>query len=59
MRILIVNDDGLYAEGIKILVNWAKQFADVTVCAPKTEQSAKSHSLEIRKSFERENSEMR
>lgn len=52
MRILIVNDDGLYAEGIKILVNWAKQFADVTVCAPKTEQSAKSHSLEIRNSFE-------
>ena len=49
MRILIVNDDGLYAEGIKILVNWAKQFADVTVCAPKTEQSAKAYWEAVKK----------
>ena len=52
MRILVTNDDGIESVGLKILVEWAKKLGDVTVCAPKTEQSAKSHSLEIRNSFE-------
>ena len=52
MRILIVNDDGIFAPGIIALANWAKQYGDVTLVAPKVEQSGKSHSIEIHKPFE-------
>lgn len=52
MRILITNDDGINAEGIKYLVEWAKAKGEVTVFAPKVEQSGKSHSIEIHKGYE-------
>ena len=52
MRIAITNDDGIYGEGLLHLVNWAKKLGDVTVFAPKFEQSGKSHTIEIHKSFE-------
>ena len=52
MRILITNDDGIYAEGVLPLVQWAKTKGEVTVVAPKVEQSAKSHGIEIHKAFE-------
>ena len=52
MRILITNDDGIYAEGVLPLVQWAKTKGQVTVVAPKVEQSAKSHGIEIHKAFE-------
>ena len=52
MRILITNDDGIYAEGVLPLVQWAKTKGEVTVVAPKVEQSAKSHTIEIHKNFE-------
>ena len=52
MRILITNDDGIYAEGVMPLIEWAKTKGEVTVIAPKSEQSAKSHSIEIHKAFE-------
>ena len=52
MRILITNDDGLAGEGLLHLVRWAKKLGQVTVYAPKVEQSAKSHSIEIHKPFE-------
>lgn len=52
MRILITNDDGIYAEGVKPLIQWAKTKGEVVVVAPKCEQSAKSHSIEIHKPFE-------
>ena len=45
MRILITNDDGIFAPGIVPLVNWAKRHGEVTVVAPKTEQSGKSHTI--------------
>lgn len=45
MKILISNDDGIEAEGIKILTNWAKKLGEVTVSAPKMQQSAKSHAI--------------
>ena len=51
MRILITNDDGIYAEGVLPLVQWAKTKGEVTVVAPKVEQSAKSHGIEIHKAF--------
>ncbi len=52
MRILITNDDGIQGEGLLHLVNWAKRLGEVVVAAPKVEQSAKSHTIEIHKNFE-------
>lgn len=47
MRFLIVNDDGINAEGIKLLAKWAKRYGEVTVVAPKFEQSGKSHAIDF------------
>ncbi len=52
MRICITNDDGIHSEGLLRLVQWAKKLGDVYVFAPKVEQSAKSHAVEIHKAFE-------
>lgn len=52
MKILITNDDGIYASGLIPLAQWAKKLGDVTVIAPKVEQSGKSHGIEIHKAFE-------
>lgn len=47
MKILITNDDGINAPGIKLLANWAKKLGEVTVVAPKVEQSAMSHAIDF------------
>ena len=47
MRILITNDDGINAHGIKLLAAWAKKLGDVTVVAPKVEQSGMSHAIQF------------
>lgn len=47
MKILITNDDGIFAPGIIPLVEWAKKIGEVTVVAPKNEQSGKSHAIEF------------
>lgn len=52
MNILITNDDGYKSEGLIILAQWAKKLGNVTVAAPKTEQSGKSHSIELHKPYE-------
>lgn len=52
MRILITNDDGIEALGIKLLVEWAKKLGEVTVVAPKVEQSGKSHGIELTRPIE-------
>lgn len=49
MKILITNDDGIHAKGLEILVNAAKHFGEIFVVAPETEQSGKSHSINVRK----------
>jgi len=47
-RILISNDDGIHAGGIRMLERIARSVTDdVWVCAPETEQSGASHSLTI------------
>ena len=51
MRILITNDDGIYASRLLPLVQWAQKLGEVMVVAPKVEQSGKSHGIEIHKSF--------
>lgn len=49
MRILLTNDDGIHAPGLKILEKIAKQLSsDVWVVAPETEQSGASHSLTLK-----------
>ncbi len=52
MKILIVNDDGVTAEGIRLLAAWATKLGEVTVVAPKREQSAKSHAIDIANAYE-------
>lgn len=48
MRILITNDDGVHAPGIKVLADIATRISDdVWIVAPETEQSATAHSLTI------------
>lgn len=47
MKILITNDDGIGAEGIRALTGWAKKLGEVTVVAPKVEQSGKSHAIDF------------
>ena len=47
MKILVTNDDGINAEGIKLLATWAKKLGEVTVSAPAVQQSAKSHAINI------------
>ncbi len=45
MRILVTNDDGYLAVGIRALASAAADLGDVHVVAPDREQSATSHSL--------------
>ena len=52
MKILIVNDDGIQSEGLAILAKWAVKLGEVTVIAPKTQQSGKSHAITIHQPFE-------
>lgn len=47
MRILITNDDGFDSIGIRLLAQWAKKLGEVTVVAPKTEQSGTSHGIDF------------
>ncbi len=49
-RILVTNDDGIHAPGLKALIRIAKALSkDVWVVAPEHEQSATSHSLTLRR----------
>ncbi len=47
MRILITNDDGYQAKGIKVLAEIMSQFGEVTVIAPKKHQSGMSMALSL------------
>lgn len=52
MRILITNDDSISSPVLAPLAKWAQKLGEVTVIVPKFEQSGKSHSIELHKSFE-------
>jgi len=45
--ILLVNDDGIYAPGLKALVKEIKKIGEVMVVAPATEQSAVGHAITL------------
>jgi len=47
LRILISNDDGVYAEGIRTLYEALKDIAHVTVIAPLQERSTTGHTLTL------------
>lgn len=48
MRILVTNDDGIHAEGLKVLEGIARALTeDVYVVAPEMDQSGVSHSLSL------------
>lgn len=45
MRVLLTNDDGIYAKGLRTMIERLSVEHDVYVVAPSVEQSAKSHSI--------------
>jgi 5'-nucleotidase len=45
MRILIVNDDGIYSPGILALAQVASEFGSVTIVAPDMERSSTGHAV--------------
>ena len=47
MRILLTNDDGIYAEGIYAAYKELRKIADVTVVAPESEQSSVGHGITL------------
>ncbi len=48
-QILLTNDDGIRAPGLIRLAEAAREFGEIVIVAPETEQSAKSHCITIRK----------
>ncbi len=51
MNICITNDDGIRGEGLLLLANWARKIGNVTIVAPLSQQSGKSHSIEFHHGF--------
>ena len=47
--ILVTNDDGIFAPGLKALVNIAKKHGEVIVIAPNSPQSGMGHAITINK----------
>lgn len=48
MRILLTNDDGIHAKGLKVLEQIAREFTDdIWIVAPEVEQSGKSRALTL------------
>ncbi|MEN6349449.1 MAG: 5'/3'-nucleotidase SurE [Syntrophomonas sp.] len=47
MRILLTNDDGIYARGIQALVNELGTLAEIFVVAPDRERSGTGHSITV------------
>ncbi len=47
MKILLTNDDGIQSVALKRLAEWAKCLGDVTVVAPKHQQSGKSQAINL------------
>ncbi|MBT9168999.1 MAG: 5'-nucleotidase SurE [Syntrophomonadaceae bacterium] len=45
MRILLTNDDGIFAEGLHVLAREVKKVAEIHVVAPDHEQSATGHAI--------------
>ena len=59
INVLVTNDDGIDALGLRVLVEALAEHADVYVVAPKEEQSAKSHSITFLREVSVEEREMK
>src|SRR5690554_3977050 len=45
--ILVTNDDGISAPGLRMLISIAKEFGEVVVVAPDSPQSGKGHAITV------------
>ena len=52
MNILITNDDGVASPSLPHLARWARKKGEVTVVAPKVEQSGKSQAIDFTREIE-------
>ena len=52
MKILITNDDGINSPVLPLLAKWAQGFGEVTIAAPKVEQSGKSQAIHFTREIE-------
>ncbi len=52
MKILIVNDDGISSPALPKVAQWALKLGEVTVVAPKIEQSGKSQAIDFQNPVE-------
>lgn len=52
MKILIANDDGINSPVLPMLAKWAQKLGEVTIAAPKVEQSGKSQAIEFVRDIE-------
>ena len=52
MKILITNDDGIGSPVLPALAVWASRLGEVTVIAPKVEQSGMSHAIDFTRPIE-------
>ena len=52
MRILITNDDSISSPVLPRLAKWAQKLGEVTVIAPKVEQSGMSHAIDFTRPIE-------
>ena len=47
MKILITNDDGIMSPVLPLLAKWAQRLGEVTIAAPRVEQSGKSQAIDF------------
>lgn len=52
MKILLTNDDGIDSPSLAALSKWAEKLGEITVIAPKVEQSGKSHAIDFHREIE-------
>ena len=52
MKILITNDDGINSPVLPLLAKWAQKLGEVTIAAPKVEQSGKSQAINFMREIE-------
>lgn len=58
MRILVTNDDGIHAPGLRALVARLSEVAEVIVIAPERQQSATGHAITLHKPLRMEPAEV-
>ncbi len=58
MEILVTNDDGIRAEGITVLADTVRDFGEITMVAPSSQQSATSHAITLHNPLRIEEVEM-